>query len=75
MRVDGSSVSRLSLNDVDSSVALIESSPADTRDASTETIVPINFAVVSISSLTRLSIELARHIQEQTRGVVSDGDY
>jgi len=58
-RVDGKSVSRCSLNHADNSVAPIESSPTDTRDASTEISVPVSLVAILETLLMRLSGELA----------------
>jgi hypothetical protein len=51
--VDGSSVSRRSLSHVESSVAPMESSPADMRGASSETAVPVMWVVMPTRSLCR----------------------
>ena len=58
-RVEGSSVLSWLLNHADSSVALMESSPAAMSDTSAETAVPINSMAVSRSLLMRLFNELA----------------
>lgn len=53
-RVDGSSVSRRSLNYVDSSVAPMESSPTDKSDTSIGTAVPTSSITVPKSTLDEL---------------------
>lgn len=63
-RVDGSSALRLSLNHVVSSVAPMESSPTDMRDASADTVVPVSSVAASISLPMKPSGELALCIQE-----------
>ena len=66
-RVDGSSVSRRSLNYVDSSVAPMESSPTDKSDTSMETAVPTSSITVPKSTLD----ELPRRTQARIWRVVA----
>ena len=66
-RDGGSSTSRRSLSLTDSYVTPMESSPTDMSDTSAEIAVLVRSVVVSTSSLTSLSNEIARCIYEQIR--------